>query len=77
MHSLRPTQFEVVFRILRCLKRTLGKGLLFKNRGHLQVKAYTDADWAGDVTNRRSTWLLHFGRREFSHLEEQKAECCG
>uniref|UniRef100_A0A2N9I543 Retrovirus-related Pol polyprotein from transposon RE1 n=1 Tax=Fagus sylvatica TaxID=28930 RepID=A0A2N9I543_FAGSY len=34
---------------------TPGKGLLFKKRGHLQIEAYTDADWAGSITDRRST----------------------
>ncbi|RVW39504.1 ABC transporter C family member 2 [Vitis vinifera] len=30
-------------------------GLLFKKCGHLQVEAYTDADWARSATDRRST----------------------
>ena len=54
MHLLGPTHFEAVFRILRYLKGTLGKWLLLQNRGHLQVKAYTNADWAGDVIDTRS-----------------------
>ena len=55
MHSPGPTHFEAVFRILRYLKGTPGKGLMFKKKGHLQVEAYTDADWAGNVIDRRST----------------------
>ena len=29
--------------------------MLFKANGHLKVQIYTDADWAGDKGNRRST----------------------
>nr|XP_009784678.1 PREDICTED: uncharacterized protein LOC104233069 [Nicotiana sylvestris] len=31
------------------------KGLLFEDRGHGQIVGYTDADWAGSPSNRRST----------------------
>ncbi|XP_059654466.1 uncharacterized mitochondrial protein AtMg00810-like [Cornus florida] len=55
MHSPRREHFDAVYRILRYLKGTLGRGLLLKNRGHLQVEAYTDADWAGSAIDRRST----------------------
>nr|GFD28895.1 putative ribonuclease H-like domain-containing protein [Tanacetum cinerariifolium] len=30
-------------------------GVLFKANGHLETQVYTDADWAGDKENRRST----------------------
>ncbi|KAK0606996.1 hypothetical protein LWI29_007530 [Acer saccharum] len=55
MHSPGPEHNEVVLRILRYLKGTPGKGLLFANRGHFQVEVFTDADWVGSVTDRRST----------------------
>ena len=54
MHALGPAHFEA-FRILRYLKGTPGKGILFKKHGHLQVDVYTDTDWAGSTTDRRST----------------------
>ncbi|CAL8080023.1 unnamed protein product [Prunus armeniaca] len=43
-----------VMRILRYLKVTPGKGLMFCKYGHTYVEGYTDADWAGSVTDRRS-----------------------
>nr|GEW52301.1 putative reverse transcriptase, RNA-dependent DNA polymerase [Tanacetum cinerariifolium] len=32
-----------------------GHGVLFRSNGHLNIQMYTDADWAGDKGNRRST----------------------
>lgn len=55
MHAPGPEHQEAIFRILRCLKGSPGKGLLYKDRGHLQVESYTDVFWAGSITNRRST----------------------
>ena len=55
MHSPSSEHFDAVFRILRYLKGTPGRGLLFENKGHLRVEVFTDADWAGSVTDRRST----------------------
>nr|GEV82742.1 putative ribonuclease H-like domain-containing protein [Tanacetum cinerariifolium] len=39
----------------RYLKGTPGDEVLFKANGHLETQVYTDADWAGDKGNRRST----------------------
>lgn len=55
MHSPGAKHFEAVYRILRYLKGTPGRGLLLKKHKHLKVEVYTDADWAGSVTDRRST----------------------
>ncbi|CAL5349086.1 unnamed protein product [Camellia sinensis] len=30
-------------------------GILFSNHGHLRLEAFTDADWAGSIDDRRST----------------------
>ena len=55
MHALEQQHFDVVYRILRYLKGSLGRGLLFKGRGHLQVEVFIDVDWAGSVVDRCST----------------------
>lgn len=55
MHSPSKEHMEAVYRILKYLKGTPGKGLLFSKGGVSNVEGYTDADWAGDQTTRRST----------------------
>ena len=44
-----------MYRILKYLKNAPGRGLLFSKSSEQEVVGYTDADWAGDQTNRRST----------------------
>ena len=55
MHAPGQQHFDVVYRFLRYLKGSLGKGLLFIGHGHLQVESFTDANWHGSVVDRRST----------------------
>ena len=55
MHQPQVTHMEAVWRIIRYLKGTPGHGVLFKTNGHLETQVYTDADWAGDKGNWRST----------------------
>ena len=47
--------WEAVIRIVRYLKAHPGHGLLYKDNGNLRVEAYTDADWARSLSNRKST----------------------
>ncbi|RVW23619.1 Retrovirus-related Pol polyprotein from transposon RE2 [Vitis vinifera] len=44
-----------VIRILRYLKMTPGKGLFFQRTTNKEIEIFSDADWAGSVTDRRST----------------------
>ena len=45
-----------VYRILRYLKKTPGRGLFFaKQDGLRDIQLYTDSDWGGSKTDRRST----------------------
>ncbi|KAM2062109.1 hypothetical protein TB2_047101 [Malus domestica] len=55
MHAPSEDHMTAVMRILSYLKGAPGKGLMFKKHGHMEVKGYTDADWAGNIIDRRST----------------------
>ncbi|RVX10877.1 Retrovirus-related Pol polyprotein from transposon TNT 1-94 [Vitis vinifera] len=55
LQSPCDSHWDAVICILRYIKSILGQGVLYENRGHTQVVGYTDADWAGSPTNRRST----------------------
>ncbi|RVW60977.1 Retrovirus-related Pol polyprotein from transposon RE2 [Vitis vinifera] len=55
LQSPCDSHWDAVIRILRYIKSTLGQGVLYENRSHTQVVGYTDADWAGSPTDRRST----------------------
>jgi hypothetical protein len=54
MHQPSTIHFAAAKRILHYLKGTLDKGILFQP-GPLALTAFTDADWAGDASDRRST----------------------
>lgn len=59
MTSPTEVHYAAVKRILRYLKGTLQKGLFFRSNGasmnSVFVKAFCDADWAGEIIQRRST----------------------
>ncbi|KAL4038634.1 hypothetical protein IC575_002257 [Cucumis melo] len=46
---------EAVNRILRYLKNTTGKGLMFRKTNRKTIEAYTDSDWEGSVIDKKST----------------------
>ncbi|XP_022851795.1 uncharacterized protein LOC111373495 [Olea europaea var. sylvestris] len=55
MHCLSEDHMDAVIRILRYLKGSSGKGIIFSKNHHLRIDGYTDADWAGNISDRRST----------------------
>ena len=55
MHQPQVDHMEAALRIVKYLKGSPGRGVLFKQNGHLKIEAYTDADWAGNPNDRRST----------------------
>ena len=46
--------WNAVIRILKYIKRSHGKGLLYGSNNHTRVVCYSDVDWAGS-SDRRST----------------------
>ncbi|KAI3463728.1 hypothetical protein Pfo_020391, partial [Paulownia fortunei] len=55
MHNPKQTHLKAVHRILQYLKGSIGKGILFRKGESMTLEAYTDADYAGSLVDRRST----------------------
>ncbi|KAL4014031.1 hypothetical protein IC575_026221 [Cucumis melo] len=55
MQAPYEEHMEVVKRILKYLKTTSGKGLVFRKIDKKTIEAYTDSDWTGFVVDRKST----------------------
>lgn len=56
-HMVSPTESDwaMVLRVLRYLKGSPGLGISYSRHGHDKISGYSDADWAGCLTDRRST----------------------
>jgi len=55
MQNPHLDHWNVVMRILRYVKRALGQGLLYEDKGNTQQSGYCGADWAGCPMDKRST----------------------
>ncbi|GKF85809.1 ribonuclease H-like domain-containing protein, partial [Tanacetum coccineum] len=55
MHDPREPYFSALKRILRYVRGTLDYGLQLFSSSTTDLVAYSDADWAGCPTTRRST----------------------
>ncbi|RVW93978.1 Retrovirus-related Pol polyprotein from transposon RE2 [Vitis vinifera] len=77
LQSPCDSHWDAVIRILRYIKSTPGQGVLYENRGHTQVVGYTDADWAGSPTDRRSTsgYCVFLEELRFGKDEQMKLIC--
>lgn len=51
----KKAHWDAAIRILRYIKKSPGKGLLFKKNDHLKIEGYSDADYAGSKTDMKST----------------------
>jgi hypothetical protein len=63
MQTPPKPHLDAMRRILRYIKHTLKCGIFYETKSQLQVHGYTDVNWAGNVSNRRSTsgFMFSFG----------------
>ena len=63
MSSPTNVHQQAAYRVLRYLKGTPGSGLFFPATNTLQLRAFSDSDWAGCPDSRKSTtgFLIYFG----------------
>ncbi|GKV43766.1 hypothetical protein SLEP1_g51018 [Rubroshorea leprosula] len=71
----RSTHYAAVLRIIRYVKGTLFHGLHFSANSSPVLRAYSDADWAGDPSDRRSTtgYCLFLGNSHISWQSKKQA----
>ncbi|CAN6704554.1 unnamed protein product [Malus baccata var. baccata] len=55
MHAPTLAHMQIVKRILHYLKGSIGRGLLMTKNDSTTIMGYTDADWAGNSLDRKST----------------------
>lgn len=55
MHLPTKRHLEASYHILRYLKGTPGKRLLFKKNQDREIIGYADSDWVGSIEDSRST----------------------
>ncbi|KAL0303581.1 UNVERIFIED_CONTAM: Retrovirus-related Pol polyprotein from transposon RE1 [Sesamum radiatum] len=64
MHNPKSVHLQAISRVLSYLKTTPGRGIMLSKNESRTIEAYTDADWAGSVTDRKSTTgycIMFFG----------------
>ena len=49
------SHWDAVIRILKYIKKAPGQGLLYEDKGNTEIVGYSDADYAGSPSDRRST----------------------
>ncbi len=63
MQTPRKPHLDAVRHILRYIKHTLQCGIFYETKSQLQIHGYMDANWVGNVLDRRSTsgFMFSFG----------------
>jgi hypothetical protein len=72
MQTPRKPHLDAVRRILRYIKHTLQCGIFYETKSQLQVHGYMDANWVGNVLDKRSTsgFMFSFGSGDVNSLVE-------
>ncbi|WVZ83847.1 hypothetical protein U9M48_030944 [Paspalum notatum var. saurae] len=75
LHSPTSSHWTAVKRILRYVKNTLDLGLKINPTNSTMVSAFSDADWAGSIDDRRSTggFAIYFGPNLISWSARKQA----
>jgi histone deacetylase 1/2 len=75
LHAPTTTHWTSVKRILRYVKFTVDVGLTIPKRNSLSISAFSDADWAGSIDDRRSTggFTVFFGSSLISWSARKQA----
>ena len=75
MHQPKLSHWLCVKRILRYLKQTISYGLLLSCSNSFTFQAFSDADWAGDIDDRRSVgaYCIFLGSTLISWRSKQQA----
>ena len=75
LHAPTTVHWTAAKRILRYVKHTVGIGLTFMRSSSTLVSAFSDADWAGCVDDRRSTggFAIFFGPNLISWSAKKQA----
>jgi hypothetical protein len=55
MTSPQVSHMNVIIHILKYLKNAPSHGLLYRSSRHLRIEGYTNANWAGSPSDRKST----------------------
>jgi hypothetical protein len=63
MQTPRKPHYDAMRHILKYIKHILQCGIFYEAKSQLQVHGYTDVDWAGNVSYRKSTsdFMFSFG----------------